>query len=81
MAAGIDARVDTVFLLHSGHVNGGRFLTPELMLGWFARWNRFRRIVVHALRIDNSKEDAEQTMKGLAKASGGVYTWLKVPPK
>lgn len=81
VAAAIDPRVDTVFVVHVGKVSGGRFLTPELMLDWFGRWNRFRRIVVHALRIDNAKKDAEQLMQGLAAASGGVYVWIKEPPK
>lgn len=81
VAAGeLDPRVDTIFLVSTGELRGGRHLTPEAVLEAFARYNRFRRLVVHALRIDEEKEPGETLMRGLARASGGKYRWLEKPP-
>ena len=79
--AKLDERIDTVFLLHAGDFRGGRALTPELALAMFRRWNRFRRIVVHALRYDDRKEESARLMEGFAKATGGEYRWFAEPPK
>ena len=73
--------VDTIFVVHSGELRGGRLLSPELTVQAFKRWNRFRRIVLHAIRIDNQKEPGETLMKGLAEVSGGNYVWLKATAK
>ena len=73
--------VDTIFVVHSGELRGGRLLSPELTVAAFKRWNRFRRIVLHAIQIDNQKEPGETLMKGLAEVSGGSYVWLKAPAK
>jgi len=79
-AAGELAAVDTVYLVDPGEIRGGRFLTPEAVVAAFARYNRFRRLVVHAIRISNEKEEAETLMKGLASVSGGTYVWQSKPP-
>jgi len=81
VAAALDPDVDTVFLLNTGMLRGGRFLTPEALLAWFVRWNRFRRLVVNTLRYDNGKEASEMLLRGIAEASGGHYAWLEEPPK
>ncbi|MHC4956875.1 MAG: HEAT repeat domain-containing protein [Planctomycetota bacterium] len=75
-AAAIDPDVDTIFLYSTGILRGGRYFTPELTIGAFTRFNRFRRVMVHALRYDNGKEPSETLMKGLADASGGTYRWV-----
>lgn len=72
--------IDTVFLLDSGDPGGGRFMTPEAAVAAFARWNRFRRLVVHAIRICHEGEPAETVMRGIAEASGGAYRWAAQPP-
>jgi hypothetical protein len=75
-AAAIDPDVDTVFLYSTGILRGGRYFSPELTVGAFKRFNRFRRLMVHALRYDNGKEPAETLMKAIADASGGTYRWV-----
>ena len=75
-----EAPLDTIFFLNSGDPAGGRYLTPESLVAAFQRFNRFRRITVHALRFCNAKEAGETVMKGLAESSGGQYVWLKKPP-
>jgi hypothetical protein len=72
--------VDTVFVWDSGDPSGGRYMDPDAVIAAFKRFNRFRRLVVHTLRICNEKEPSERLMKGLAEASGGRYVWLKKPP-
>jgi hypothetical protein len=74
-----DARADTIFLWDSGGPEGGRYMTPESAVAAFKRFNRFRRLVVHAIRIGDEGEPSETLMKGLAEASGGVYLWAKKP--
>ena len=76
-----DAKLDTIFFVNSGDPAGGRYLTPESLVAAFERFNRFRRITVHALRFCNAKEPGELVMKGLAASSGGQYVWLNKPPK
>jgi hypothetical protein len=76
-----EARIDTVFLVNAGDPAGGHWLTPESARAAFRRYNRFRRLVVHALRICNEKEPSETLMKALAEDSGGTYVWLKEPPE
>jgi hypothetical protein len=71
---------DTIFLWDSGDPSGGRYMDPDAVIAAFKRFNRFRRLVVHTLRICNEKEPSEALMKGFAEASGGRYVWLRKPP-
>ena len=73
------AELDTIYLLDSGDPAGGRFFTPESALAAFKRFNRYRRLIVHALRICNEKDASELLMKGIAESSGGTYRWLRKP--
>ncbi|MHC4547463.1 MAG: HEAT repeat domain-containing protein [Planctomycetota bacterium] len=75
-----DPRADTVFLFDSGDPRGGRYMAPEPVVKAFQRLNRFRRLVVHTIRICNEKEAGETLMKGIAEASGGTYVWMSKPP-
>jgi len=75
------ARIDTVFLLTACQLRGGRFPAPGPALAALRRFNRFRRLVVHTLRICNEKKPSIDVMKGLAESTGGTYTWLAEPPK
>jgi hypothetical protein len=84
MPAGADddfpeARADTIYLWDAGGPSGGRYMTPESAVAAFRRFNRFRRLVVHAIRICDEGEPSETVMKGLADASGGTYLWAKKP--
>ncbi|MHC4972496.1 MAG: HEAT repeat domain-containing protein [Planctomycetota bacterium] len=76
-----DPRVDTVFLIDSGDPRGGRYMAPQPVVNAFKRYNRFRRLIVHTIRICNEKEASEILMKGIAEASGGTYVWMKQPPQ
>ena len=55
-------------------------MTPETVVAAFKRFNRFRRLVVHTIRICDEGEPSETLMKGIAEASGGTYLWAKRPP-
>ncbi len=76
-----DPQADTIFLFDSGDPRGGRFMAPQPVVNAFKRYNRFRRFIVHAIRICNEKEASEILMKGIADASGGTYVWMKKPPE
>ena len=76
----LDAEIDTVFLFDTGDPAGGRFMTPESAIAAFKRFNRFRRLVVHTIRICNEGKPSETLMQGIARASGGTYLWAKSPP-
>jgi hypothetical protein len=78
-ALGDDAP-DTIYLLASGDPVGGRFMGLEPAVEAFKRFYRFRRVVVHALRICNDGETSEKYMQALAKLTGGTYLWLETPP-
>jgi len=73
-------RADTALLVHGGGPYGGRFVTAEPVVEAFGRLNRFRRLLVHGIRISNQKVQAEAVLKGIAEASGGTYHWQAVPP-
>lgn len=76
-----DAAADTIFLVNAGGPAGGHYMSPEAVVSAFGRFNRFRRLVVHCIRISDDKEPGETLMKGLAESSGGVYVWqTKGPP-
>jgi len=84
MPAGTDAdfpeaRADTIYLWDGGGPSGGRYMTPESAVAAFQRFNRFRRLVVHTIRICDEGEPSDAVMKGLAAASGGTYFWAKKP--
>jgi hypothetical protein len=76
-----EPRVDTIFLFDSGDPRGGRYMAPQPVVNAFKRFNRFRRLIVHTIRICNEKEASETLMKGIAEASGGTYVWMKKPPE
>jgi len=79
-AAEFDAPLaDTVFLFNTGAPYGGRYMSPPAALAAFRRFNRFRRLVVHAIRFCDEGTDGEELMKGLAESSGGQYLWVKKP--
>lgn len=72
-------RADTIFLFAAAAPSGGRYMTPEAALAAFVRANRFRRLVVHAIRFCDEGEPSETLLKGLAEATGGTYVWMKKP--
>jgi len=75
-----DVQPCAVYLWDAGSPSGGRYMTPESAVAAFQRFNRFRRLVVHTIRICDEGEPAETLMKGLAAATGGTYLWAKKPP-
>jgi hypothetical protein len=78
-AIGVPA-ADTLVLVSSGEVRGGRFVLPEEAVAAFARWNRFRRLVVHTIRVADDGRDAETLLRGLAEATGGRYVHVTRAP-
>jgi len=70
---------DTIFLFNGGDPAGGRYMTVDALVAAFRRTNRFRRVVVHTIRICSDGAAAEALMKGLAEASGGRYVWRRKP--
>jgi hypothetical protein len=74
------ARADTIYLWDSGGSAGGRYMTPVATVAAFRRFNRFRRLVVHTIRVCDEGPASEELLKGLAEATGGVYAWAKKPP-
>jgi hypothetical protein len=75
-----DPAADSAILLSDGAIHGGLFIDPDAALAAFARWNRFRRLVVDTVRIRDAKEDAKKLMEGIARVSGGRSVWLRNPP-
>lgn len=71
---------DTVFLLHSASPRGGRFVTADAVVEAVARLNRFRRLAIHCIRINHGNDEAERTLQGIARDSGGTYVWFRKPP-
>jgi len=71
---------DTIILFDAGDPAGGRYMSPEALVDAFRRFNRFRRLVVHTIRICNEGQPSEVVMKGIAEASGGTYLWASKPP-
>ncbi len=72
---------DTVYLFCNGEIGGGRIILPGALLADFQRKNRFRRLVVHVIRVCQKGKQSESLLKGIAAASGGAYEWSKAPPK
>jgi len=59
---GLDFRkslADTVLFVHDGSLRGGPYLDPEAATLAVARWNRFRRVAIHTIRICNAGSDSE----------------------
>ena len=71
---------DTVFMFCNGEITGGRIILPEALLADFRRRNRFRRLVVHTIRVCQKGAESERLMKGIAAASGGTHVWSTKPP-
>ena len=71
---------DTIYLVNRGQLKGCRYLLPEAVVADFGRRNRFRRLVVHAIRICDTGPESQALMKGLAERSGGAYVWARKPP-
>ena len=46
---------------------------PEAILADFARRNRFRRLVVHVVRVGDAGPESETLLRGLAEVSSGDY--------
>ncbi|MCZ6787349.1 MAG: HEAT repeat domain-containing protein [Planctomycetota bacterium] len=74
-------KIDTIYLWNRGLPRGGRYMSAAAVVSAFKRLNRFRRVVVHSIRVGDAKEAAEQVMKGIADASGGTYVWVQKAPK
>ncbi len=71
---------DTVYLISDGRL-GGLFLDPRASIEAFLRRNRFHRIVVNTVRISDGSSSREAWLQGLAKASGGTYSWAPTAPR
>jgi hypothetical protein len=71
---------DTILMVADGSLRGGPYLDPTAAAAAFARWNRFRRLALHTIRICNAGPDSEELLRRLAEASGGTYRWQKRPP-
>jgi hypothetical protein len=63
---------DTIVLCSNGTPRGGPLLYGPAIVDEFRRAYRFHRITVHTVRFDDASEPAEELMKGIAKATGGV---------
>jgi hypothetical protein len=73
---------DTLVLVSDGRHRGGRFLLVEEEVAAFARWNRFRRLVVHTVRVADAGTDAATLLEGFARVSGGTSEWsVRAPPR
>lgn len=73
---------DTLVLVSDGRHRGGRFLLVEEEVAAFARWNRFRRLVVHTVRVADAGTDAATLLEGFARESGGNSDWsVRAPPR
>ena len=69
-----------MYLISDGRL-GGLFLDPRASIEAFLRRNRFHRIVVNTVRISDGSSSREAWLQGLAKASGGSYTWASTAPR
>lgn len=71
---------DTILFVGDGSLRGGPYLEPDAAVLAFARWNRFRRVAIHTIRICNAGSDSELLMRRLAEVGGGTYQWRRTPP-
>jgi HEAT repeat protein len=87
-AAFAEPDVDTIFFLSDGHPSGGTVLDPELILADVAKWNRIRRVRVHAIALMLGEppaafagtEDADRAtdfMRRLAEENDGSFKLIK----
>jgi hypothetical protein len=73
-----DAATDAIFLWADGVPAVGPIIHVEAVIDDIRRLHRFFRIPIHCVRVGNT-EGAEETMKGIAEATGGTYVWCKKP--
>jgi len=71
--------VDTIFLLSDGVPSGGQIMYGPALVDDIRRHHRFARIPIHAIRIDDYEDTAEEVMKGVAEVTGGTYVWRTKP--
>ncbi len=71
---------DTILVVCDGSLRGGPYLDPDAATIAFTRWNRFRRVAIHTIRICNAGPDSERLMRGLADVGSGTYHWRQTPP-
>ena len=74
------SRADTILFVGDGSLRGGPYLDPDAAVLAFARWNRFRRVALHTIRICNAGPSSEHLMRRLAETGGGTYRWQRRPP-
>ncbi|MBL9089301.1 MAG: hypothetical protein JNM10_19330 [Planctomycetia bacterium] len=73
---------DTLVFVSDGRHRGGRYLLVEEEVAAFVRWNRFRRLVVHTVRIADAGTAAAALLEGYARGSGGTSDWsVRAPPR
>ena len=72
-------QADTVYVFSDGSMRGGRFLYVAAELAAFERLNRFRRLVVHTIRMASGGSHSEELMKGYAASTGGTYHRFRKP--
>lgn len=63
--------VDTIFILSDGRPTDGAFTVEENVVREWARFNRFRRIMIHTLHIGESR-GGRDLMRDLAESTGGI---------
>jgi hypothetical protein len=71
---------DTILFVGDGSLRGGPYLDPDAAVLAVARWNRFRRVAIHTIRICNAGSDSERLLRGIAQVTGGTYQWRRAPP-
>lgn len=69
-----DPEADTVFLYSDGGASKGVFVAAAELLDEFARVNRFRRVVVHAVEVPGERNPADnkKLLAELARRTGGT---------
>ena len=69
-----DPEVDTVYLYSDGGASKGVFVAAADILEEFARVNRFRRVVVHAVEVPGERNPADnkRLLQEIARRSGGT---------
>jgi len=68
-----DEDVDTIYLLSDGYPSAGRIRDPEGLADAVQRWNRSRRIRIHAIAVGAESPLCQR----LAADSGGVYRHVR----
>ncbi len=75
-----DVRADTALMICDGSHRGGHYIAPGPALAAFDRLNRFRRLVVHTVRICDAGPQSESYLSELARRSGGRYRRAQQAP-